>query len=257
MVFIHYVETLKGFAMLTSTAPAALSSTRWVLFAALLLVSGVLVAQTTATATTETADGQSCPTAEAGDCSCPHNKHGMGHGKSMHGYPGGPDGAGPMAMFDRMGEEVGLTEPQKQELAALMQMYRPRIKELGERGQEDRRALMVMAPNDPAYNKQADVLSKQAGASAAEMVTLLTELQANAYALLSVEQQATFLRLRAEQRQRMEQRKIEMQARREAGAPGYGPGSGHGMGKHQCKACVWLDEDDKAQALEETLETVE
>ena len=58
-----------------------------------------------------------------------------------------------------------------------------------------------------------------------------------------------------------EQRKAEMEARREAGEPVYGPGfgdgSGHGMGQHQCKACVWLEEDDKAQAQEETQGSVE
>jgi len=244
--------------MVTTTTPAASSAPRWVLFATLLLVSGALFAQTTATETTVNADDQSCPYAKAGDGTCPHHKHGAGHGKSMHGHS---SGAGPMAMFDRMGEQLALTEPQKQELAALMQMYRPRIKELGERGQEDIRVLMDMAPDDPAYNKQADELSKQAGASAAEMVALMTELQANAYALLTTDQQATFLRLRAEQRQKMEQRKAEMEARREAGEPVYGPGfghgSGHGMGQHQCKACVWLEEDDKAQAQEETQGSVE
>jgi Spy/CpxP family protein refolding chaperone len=169
-----------------------------------------------------------------------HDKgHYKGHpGMGMHGKPGG---SGPMAMFARMGEDLALTEPQKQELAALMEMYRPRIKELAQRGQESRQALMAMAPDDPAYNTEAAKLSEQAGASAAELVTLLTELQANAYALLTPEQQATFLAKRVEMRERMEKRKAEMEARREAGEPGYGRGFGHGMGRPS------LEEDEKTQ----------
>jgi Spy/CpxP family protein refolding chaperone len=159
--------------------------------------------------------------------------------------------AGPMAMFTRMGEELALTEPQKQELAALMEMYRPRIKELAQRGQENLRPLMDMAPDDPAYNKLATELSEQAGASAAEMVTLLTELQANAYALLTTEQQATFMAKRAEMRERMDKRKAEMEARREAGETGYGPGMGmgmnHGMGHRPCKGCAESEQDDETQ----------
>jgi Spy/CpxP family protein refolding chaperone len=233
---------------------AKLSPVRWVLMAALMLSAGALFAEA------ETTTNETCP-ATAG--ACPHDQCAMGqgqtcqhkgktcmgsgkHGKGMHGMAGE---AGPMAMFTRMGEELALTEPQKQELAALMEMYRPRIKELAQRGQENLRPLVDMAPDDPAYNKLAAELSEQAGASAAEMVTLLTELQANAYALLTTEQQATFMAKRAEMRERMEKRKAEMEARREAGEPGYGRGFGmsHGMGHHPCKGCSGSEQDDEAQ----------
>jgi Spy/CpxP family protein refolding chaperone len=212
------------------------------LAATLLLAAGSLFAQTEPAEPAQPSAGKTCPHADTG--SCPHGIHGKGaHGKPMHG---GPAGAGPLAMFERMGDELGLSEPQKQELAALMQMYRPRIMELGKRGQENSRALLEMAPGDPAYNRMAYELSQQAGASAAELVTLLSELQANAYALLTNEQQSKFMALRAEQRERMEQRKAEMEARREAGEPVFGPGHGHAAGGHQCKACAWLEADDKA-----------
>lgn len=229
-----------------ATTCAMLRPVRWALTATLILMAGPLFAEA------EPTGNETCPAGATG--TCPHAM-GMGHdkghdkghpGMGMHGRSGGP---GPMAMFKRMGEDLALTEPQKQELAALMAMYRPRIKELAQRGQEGRQVLMVMAPDDPAYNTEAAKLSEQAGVSAAELVTLLTELQANAYALLSTEQQATFMKKRAEMRERMEKRKAEMEARREAGEPGYGPGfgMGHGMGHHPGKGCSGSEKDDETQ----------
>ena len=218
---------------------AMLRPVRWALTATLILMAGPLFAEA------EPTGNETCPAAAAGECPHDHaGKHsmGMGHDRGHYGMHGKPGGAGPMAMFKRMGEELALTEPQKLELAALMEMYRPRIKELAQRGQESRQALMAMAPDDPAYNTEAAQLSEQAGASAAELVTLLTELQANAYALLTAEQQATFMAKRVEMRERMEKRKAEMEARREAGEAGYG----HGMGHHH-KAGASAEEDDKTQ----------
>ena len=192
---------------------AMLRSVRWAVTAMFILMAGPLFAES------ETTGNEACPADATGTCShdqtCPYakgegdheGKHKGHHNKGMHGQHGE---AGPMAMFNRMGEELALTEPQKQELAALMEMYRPRIKELAQRGQESTQQLMAMAPNDPAYNLEAARLSQQAGTSAAEMVTLLTELQANAYALLKPEQQAMYMDKRAEMRERMETRKAEM-----------------------------------------------
>ena len=76
-----------------------------------------------------------------------------------------------MAMFDGMVDELALTAPQKQEMVTLMQMYQPRIKEVVKRGEDSRRALLEMAPDDPAYNVLANEVGQQAGASASEMVS--------------------------------------------------------------------------------------
>ena len=156
------------------------------------------------TAAAEEAAAPACltPSASEGNC-CSGHAH--------------PDGLQGMDMFERMSTEIALTDTQKQELAALLEMYRPRIKELAERGMTGGRAMLEIAPNDASYNTRAAELSQLAGASAAEMVTLLTELQANAFALLTTEQQAKFLQLRAEQRQKMEAMRASMQAQRESG----------------------------------------
>jgi len=224
--------------MVRSTYQVAAAAIRWSIAVSLLLTAGALCAQTE---TTETSADTTCPYALNADGTCAH-----------HG------GVGPMAMFEGMVDELALTAPQKQEMLTLMQMYQPRIKEVLQRGGDSRRALLEIAPDDPAYNVLANEVGQQAGASASEMVALMTELQANAYALLTTEQQAKFMAMRAEQRQRMEQRKAEMQARREAGEPLYGPGFRHGAGgHHECKACAWLAEDDKAQESEATQEPAE
>ena len=118
---------------------------------------------------------------------------------------------------------------------ALIQIYQPRIKELLERTGQSRE-LLSLAPNDPNYSLEAAKMSQLAGATASEMVILLSELQSNAFALLSNEQQARYMELRAEQRERMEQCRAEMEARRESGETG-----------HSCAACEWLKADDAAQ----------
>jgi Spy/CpxP family protein refolding chaperone len=158
---------------------------------------------------------------------CPHHTDGQ---YGMHHY--GTDG---FAGIEGMGDSLGLTETQKQELAALVQIYQPRIKELLERTGQSRE-LLSLAPNDPNYSLEAAKMSQLAGATASEMVILLSELQSNAFALLSNEQQARYMELRAEQRERMEQCRAEMEARRESGETG-----------HSCAACEWLKADDAAQ----------
>jgi hypothetical protein len=108
------------------------AATKSLFAATLFLVAGSLFAQTEPAEPAQPSAGKTCPHADTG--TCPHGRHGKSaHGKPMHG---GPAGAGPLGMFERMGDELALTDPQKQELAALMQMYRPRIMELGERGQK-------------------------------------------------------------------------------------------------------------------------
>ena len=135
------------------------------------------------------------------------------HKSSPQGGPPGGYGSGgmhmgmgmhkEMGMLPRMGEKLGLSEAQKQDMAALMEMYGPRFKELAARGKADREALMAMAPDDPGYGELTAAVSKEAGLAAAEAVTLLGELQGNVYALLTPEQQTKYLELRAAQKEKM------------------------------------------------------
>jgi len=143
-----------------------------------------------------------------------HGHHGMSKGMGM-----GMDGG--MGMLSRMGEKLGLSETQKTDLAALLELYRPRFKQIAARGKQDRAALLTMAPDDSDYTELSARVSQEAGLAAAEVVTLLAELQGTVYALLTPEQQAEYLELRASREQRMQDRRER-----------YQQGNHHKPGKH-------------------------
>jgi Spy/CpxP family protein refolding chaperone len=169
--------------------PCQITRNSWFI-PALLLVS---LLGNIAVAEESTVPSPACPVMQDGEiCSCKHYSH---HGAQ---------GTAGMELFERMATELALSDTQKQELGTLLEMYRPRISELVERSIASSKALFEIAPDDPAYNSRAAELSQLAGTTSAEIVTLMSELQANAYALLMPEQQAKFLQLRAERRQRME-----------------------------------------------------
>ena len=140
------------------------------------------------------------------------------------------DGA-PTETLDRMTRQLKLTDPQKQEMAALLEIYAPRFKELKQRGDEARQQLMQMAPDDPGYAELTKTVSEEAGRTASEVVVLLAEMQSSAYALLTPEQQERYLKMRETRQARfkaMRERYREGGGARKGGH-GYGHG-GHGKG---------------------------
>jgi len=182
------------------------------------------------------ASHQSSESPVDGEQACPHHKHKHGGEGCPHGKGSAGGHHGGMGMFEHMGQKLELSESQKQEMAALMQMYGPRFKELMQKGAASREAIMNIPPDDSGYAVHAAELSKQAGESAAEAVTLLTEMQSNFYALLDYEQKARYLELR-------KQHQAKMEARRAAKE------SGQHSGK-KCPACEWLEQDDAAGEAE-------
>jgi len=202
-----------------------------------LLTSGTVLAESHAAsahnnneASQACSEKQSC-SAEDGTCACSehwYGRHMSGKhmsGKHMSGkYQRGPrSGADMQAMRERM-NQLDLSEQQKQDMAALMQVYGPRFKEIAERGKAARQALLQMAPDADDYDAQVAAVSKEAGNSAAEVVTLLGELQTNAYALLTPEQQAEFQALKVKLRDKRD----EWQAKRaEARKGSNGKGCSH------------------------------
>jgi hypothetical protein len=149
------------------------------------------------------------------------------------GHTGGgmvaPDGE--MQLFNKMGEQLNLSEAQKTDFMALLQMYQPRFKALAERGKADRQALLTIAPDDPSYGDLAGRVSQEAGLAAAETVTLVTELQGLIYSLLSSEQQANYLALRVERQVRMAEMRSKMQ---EGGKDGFKAHHGAHHGEEAC-----------------------
>jgi Spy/CpxP family protein refolding chaperone len=221
-----YRLALKDFAMLNCTGPAI--KVLPVIAMALLFINAAAAEDTVAPACLDALDNQ-----EPGCC--------------VHAHTSGVNGIG---TFESMSTEMALTDVQKQQLAALLEMYRPRIKELAERGITSGQAIFDIAPDDTSYNARAAELSQLAGATAAEMVTLLTELQSNAYALLTDEQKAEFLEMRAEQRQRMAAKRASMQQRRESGDMTGAKGFGHDPGMHCTHMPTPTDNSDLSGATD-------
>ncbi len=152
---------------------------------------------------------------------------------SQLSYAGGhralTDGPGEMRALTRMAEKLQLTDTQKQDFAALMELYRPRLKATISRGKADREALLAMAPDSPDYPAMSSKVGKEAGRAAQESVALLAELQGLVYTLLTPEQQVRYMDLGEERREKM----LEM---RKQGFHGKGHKKDH-CGEHSGKPC--------------------
>jgi Spy/CpxP family protein refolding chaperone len=125
---------------------------------------------------------------------------------------GSAGGSGELRLMEKMGADLNLSENQKKDFAALLELYRPRFEEIARRGAADRKQLLILAPDAPDYTVLAEKVSAEAGRSAAETVTLLAELQGLVFALLTTEQQQTYLRLRAERRAKMQEHREKMKS---------------------------------------------
>jgi len=123
----------------------------------------------------------------------------------------GPGGPGAMSgqMLLRMADELNLSIEQQDTLQGLIDEFQPSWDSLRERMSASRSKMMGMTPDDPEYASVTQEVSQQAAALAAEMVTLSSDFQVRAYALLT-----------EEQRQRLEELKLERRNHR----PSWGPG---------------------------------
>jgi len=114
----------------------------------------------------------------------------------------GTDAASPhhsnVEAFREQMARLQLSEQQKQDVGALLQVYKQRFDEIRARGEADRRALLAAAPDDRNYDELVAAVAEEAARSVREGVYLLGELQATGYALLTAEQQAEYRALKAE-----------------------------------------------------------
>ena len=122
--------------------------------------------------------------------------------------PGGP-GAMPGRMLLRMADELNLSIEQQDSLQDLIDEFQPSWDSLRERMSESRSKMMELTPDDPEYASVTQEVSQQAATLAAEMVTLASDFQVRAYALLT-----------EEQRQRLEELKLERRNYRRSWSPG-------------------------------------
>ena len=167
------------------------------------------------------------PALAADDAARPHHNNDEGHScthhDKHHGH-GGERSEADMQQFRERMEKLALSPSQKQDMASLMTIYQPRFKELHERGRDDREALLNAAPDADGYSALAYKVSVDAGQTASEVVVLLAELQANAYALLTEEQQAEYRALKVKAMERREQLREKVRSartRKESSDKGY------------------------------------
>ena len=160
--------------------------------------------------------------------SCPHHSNVDGHtcshhGKyGPHGKHGGPRSEEELAAMRERMDKLGLSDAQKQEMGTLFGIYQPRVREILERGLADREALVMAVPGSDKYNSLIGTVSQEAAASAGEMVVLLAELQANAFALLTDEQQDKYQALKGEARAKAEEKAAaKREARKASSDTGY------------------------------------
>lgn len=116
--------------------------------------------------------------------------------------------------------EFALSDNQQQDMAALLQLYQPRLAEIRKRGEARRQELIATAPDDPSYTLLSDDVAAEAGSSAREVVVLLTELQTNVYNLLNSDQQAQYNGMRDSMLARLDAYAQEREAARQAGEDG-------------------------------------
>jgi Spy/CpxP family protein refolding chaperone len=138
--------------------------------------------------------------------------------------------------------EFDLADAQKQDIAALMQLYQPRLQEISNRGEARRRELLATAPDDPSYSVLSDDVAAEAASSAREVVVLLTELQTNVYNLLNSDQRARYNEQRDTMLARLESYAQQREATRQSGESGqpfgFGDMQGGTLERGEPHACV-------------------
>jgi Spy/CpxP family protein refolding chaperone len=99
-------------------------------------------------------------------------------------HPHGENGE----MMAHWGDELGLTGQQKTDIQIIIADYMPRYRDLAKIGRETATGLMRMSPDDPQYITETQKASATAASSAAELVTLMSEMRGKLHAVLSSEQ---------------------------------------------------------------------
>ncbi len=130
---------------------------------------------------------------------------GPGMGMGMRG-PGGP--GGPMGEFmGRMGEQLGITDAQKQQIKSIMDQNRDAVQPLMKAAGDAREALMDAATGGADQGTLQDK-ANALGAAEAQMALAHAKIQQQIFTqVLTPDQQQKALQLRDQMRQHMQQRR--------------------------------------------------
>jgi Spy/CpxP family protein refolding chaperone len=132
----------------------------------------------------------------------------MRRGGRGFGGPGGPGGrmGGPMAIREVMRD---LTDAQREQVKAIHERHADRIRPLAERARTAREALQDAILSGNSGNLQA--LSIEVGNAETELTFAQAQVQAEVFNVLTSEQKQKI----ADGRKRMQERRLEMQKRRQ------------------------------------------
>jgi Spy/CpxP family protein refolding chaperone len=168
-----------------------------------LLAGGLLAAAALATAAgaaPAAADDASSPPPP------PPGPHGWaGHGPGHHGF-------GPERIFSKL----GLTADQQQSVDAILAAKRPDLKSLHQQMRANSLKLWQTKPDDPNYAETVAEVSQANAALTTQQITMMADLRAQLYGVLTQPQKVQLAALEAKMQARMQQH----------GMRGHPPGAG-------------------------------
>ena len=137
-------------------------------------------------------------------------ERGFSHHGDFHGGPHGRHSPGKML------KKLDLTPEQQDAVHDVMEGSRPAMHEAYKAKRDNQRRLMDITPDDAAYSATVDEVAQANAELAARTTRLGAQTQASIWALLTDEQKARAVELRAEMEQRMLKHRAERKARRAA-----------------------------------------
>lgn len=153
--------------------------------------------------------------------------HDMGPGEI--GEPGGLPGMGPSGMgmhprmFERIADELALTDAQRKQIRGLFDAARPAMEQRRETMRADAELLRRTEPGDKDYAAVVERVSRSAGELAASGVADAAKLRAQVWAVLTPEQRTKMKDMGDKLRDRMAERRQMREKMREDRRKGSAP----------------------------------
>jgi Spy/CpxP family protein refolding chaperone len=128
-------------------------------------------------------------------------------------------------MLERMADELGLSDAQRQKIRGYLEAARPAMQQLRERGRKSAERLRSTRPGDKGYDAVVAETARDAGEIASQMVRDASKLRAQVWAEFTPEQRSKAEAMQARMRERMDEMRKRRDERRDGGR---GPGGMRG-----------------------------
>lgn len=157
-------------------------------------------------------------------------QHPGGHGMGAGMDPGvGPGMSMHPGMLERMADELGLTDAQRQKIRGLFDAARPAMEQRRDKLRADGELLRNTDPGDKDYQAVVQKVSRSAGELAASGVADAAQLRAQVWAVLTPEQRVKMkdmgdkMRSRMQERREMREKMRDERRRQRDGSPPPAP----------------------------------